>query len=206
MSRLITAKYQGTCTDCGAPIYPGEQCEHYARGKIRCMDCHTGNDDGQRFDDDDRARVSAPAAPAGDKWAAAMQWDTRAPAPGASLGEAHERPRAAMQPSPAAPEQPRTTVTQIASQETRIAKRATELANESPTAKPEQTSPSAPTPAEIDVIARLIHEQLVTTLNAIGTLSLIQRRDIARACAASALTAGNAERAELWRKLGTALL
>ena len=231
MSRIITAKYQGTCTDCGAPVYPGEQCEHYARGKIRCSDCMADNQTPSAPTVPVNAPKRAPADTS-DKWAAAMQWDSKAPEPGASVGSADARPRASRAP-----------VVPIASQrfidtrtgeiveavpihkiahfskyagpravgefdtESELYKRA-QPEPETPepvTATPEPAKRETPTASQCDIVARLIHEQLVTTLNAISTLSDTQRRDVARSCRAMVSVAGSAERGAMWRKFADAL-
>ena len=40
MAKIITLKYAGRCTDCGASLPVGARAKWYGRGRVYGLDCH----------------------------------------------------------------------------------------------------------------------------------------------------------------------
>ena len=77
--KVMTSKFDGTCSACQRHVNAGETIRWLARGTIECSDC-------MGVSDAPAQPQQQPNQPAkSDAWRAAMTWDDDTPQPGASL-------------------------------------------------------------------------------------------------------------------------
>lgn len=226
-AHYMISKFAGTCNRCGDRVEAGEAIYWLSRGKIECNDC-TG---GAAFNAVMGNPASIPAnqpKPAatnltGDKWAAAMSWDSSAPSAGASIAatasaEKPAKPRKAKSAPKPAPAKP---VPVVASQpptdaekkviDARMIAAGHTTPETAPAMSPDgygpqsrDDTPAAKTEIERDAVSALVCDQLALLVNALDSATIEQRKTISAYAETFAADSVVPSRARIWTALSIA--